>query len=54
MNSKGNFILATIWILAAPLCFWAENTGMGTLFLCMGVAMGIIGLVRRNQEKKGK
>lgn len=54
MNSTGNLVLAIIWILASPLWFWAENTAMGIIWLCVGIIELIIGLIRRNKEKKSK
>lgn len=55
MSSTGNLILAIIWILGTPLWFFViENTAMGTIWLCGGIFELIIGLIRRNKEKKGK
>ena len=52
MSSKGNLILAIIWIILSPAWFWAENTAMGIIWLCAGVTKLIIALIRRNKEKK--
>ena len=54
MSSKGNLILAIIWIILSPAWFWAENTAMGIIWLCAGVTKLIIALIRRNKEKKSK
>ena len=54
MSSKGNLILASIWIILSPAWFWAENTAMGIIWLCAGVTKLIIALIRRNKEKKSK
>ena len=54
MSSKGNLILAIIWIILSPAWFWAENTAMGIIWLCAGVTELIIALIRRNKEKKSK
>lgn len=54
MSSKGILILAIIWIILSPAWFWAENTVMGIIWLCAGVAELIIALIRRNKEKKSK
>ena len=54
MSSKGCLILGIIWIFLSPLCFWAENTFMGILWLCVGSAELIIALIKRNIEKKNK
>ena len=55
MNSTGNLILAIMWLLLSPLWFFIiENTVMGTIWLCAGIVSLIIGLIRRNKEKKGE
>ena len=54
MSSKGNLILAIIWIILSPAWFWAENTAMGIIWLCAGITELIIALIRRNKEKKSK
>ena len=54
MSSKGNLILAIIWIILSPAWFWAENTATGIIWLCAGVTKLIIALIRRNKEKKSK
>ncbi len=54
MNSIGNLILSIMWILLSPLWFFMENTVVGTIWLCGGIVELIIGLRRRNKEKKGK
>ena len=54
MNSTGNLILSGMWILASPLWFFLNHTVVGTLWLCGGIVELIIGLIRRNKEKKGK
>ena len=54
MNSKVCLVLGIIWIILSPLCFWAENTFMGVVWLCVGVAELIIALVQSNIEKKNK
>ncbi len=54
MSSKGNFILAIIWLVLSPVWFLAENTAMAIIWLCAGVVELIIALVRRNKEKKSK
>ena len=54
MSSKGNLILAIIWIILSPAWFWAENTAMGIIWLCAGATKLIIALIRRNKEKKSK
>ena len=54
MSSKGNLILAIIWIILSPAWFWAENTAMGIIWLCAGVTKLIIALIRRNKERKSK
>ncbi len=54
MSSLGNLILAIMWILVSPLWFFIENTAVGTIWLCGGIVELIIGLIRRNKEKKGK
>ena len=54
MSSKGNLILAIIWIILSLAWFWAENTAMGIIWLCAGVTKLIIALIRRNKEKKSK
>lgn len=54
MSSKGNFILAIIWLVLSPAWFLSENTAMAIIWLCTGVAELIIALVRRNKEKKSK
>ena len=52
MNSKGILILAIMWIILSPVVwFWAENTALGIIWLCAGVAELIIALIRRNKEK---
>ncbi len=52
MSYKGVLILAIIWLLTSALWFWAENTGMGIIWLCAGIIELIIALIRRNKEKK--
>lgn len=52
MSSTGNLILAIMWILASPLWFSMENTVVGTIWLSGGIVELIIGLARRNKEKK--
>ncbi|MDE7403662.1 MAG: hypothetical protein K2M81_01005 [Lachnospiraceae bacterium] len=54
MSSTGNLILAIIWILVSPLWFFTENTVVGIIWLCGGIVELIVGLIRRNKEKKGK
>lgn len=54
MNSKVCLVLGIIWIILSPLCFWAENTFMGVVWLCVGAAELIIALVQSNIEKKNK
>lgn len=55
MNSTGNLILAIMWILLSPLWFFVNrNTVMGTIWLLGGIVELIIGLLRRNKEKKSK
>ncbi len=53
MSSTGNLILAIMWILVSPLWFFMENAVVGTIWLCGGIVELIIGLIRRNKEKKG-
>lgn len=52
MSSAGNLILAITWILTSLLWFFLENITVGTIWLCAGVFELIIGLMRRNKEKK--
>lgn len=52
MSSKGFFILSSIWIILSSICFLAGNTAMGIIWLCAGITELIIGLIRRNKEKK--
>ena len=52
MSSKGNLILAIIWIFLSSMWFWAENAWMGIIWLCAGIVELIIALIRRNKEKK--
>lgn len=54
MYSKGNFILAITWIIISLIWFWAENTALGIIWLCVGVVEIIIAFIRRNKEKKSK
>ncbi|MEE0265915.1 MAG: hypothetical protein UD936_09855 [Acutalibacteraceae bacterium] len=55
MNSKGILILAIMWIILSPVVwFWAENTALGIIWLCAGVAGLIIALIKCNKEKKNK
>ena len=54
MSSTGNLILAIMWILVSPLWFYTENTVVGITWLCGGIVELIVGLIRRNKEKKGK
>ena len=54
MSSKGCLILGIIWILLSPLCFLAENTFMGIVWLCVGSAELTIALIKRGKEKKSK
>ena len=54
MSSKANLFLGLLWIMISPLCFLADNTGMGIVWLCAGVAELIIAFIRRNKEKKSK
>lgn len=54
MSSTGNIFLAIMWILLSPLWFFVENAVVGTIWLCGGIFELIIGLIRRNKEKKGK
>ena len=52
MSSKSCLILGILWIIMSPLCFFAENTLMGIVWLCAGSAELIIGLIKRDREKK--
>lgn len=52
MSSAGNLILAITWILTSLLWFFLENITVGTIWLCAGAFELIIGLMRRNKEKK--
>jgi len=54
MSSNGCLILGVIWIILSPLCFLAENTFMGIVWLCAGSAELIIALIKRNKDKKNK
>ena len=55
MSSKGILFLAIMWIVLSPVAwFWAENTALGIIWLCAGVAGLIIALIKRNKEKKSK
>ena len=55
MSSKGILILAIMWIILSPVAwFWAENTALGIVWLCAGVAGLIIAFIKRNKEKIGK
>lgn len=54
MSSKGTLILGIIWIILSSAWFWAENTVMGIIWLCVGVIEVIIALIGRNKEKKSK
>ena len=49
MSSKGILILAIIWIILSPFCFWAGNTVMGIIWLCAGAAELIIALIKHNK-----
>ena len=51
MSSKGILILAIIWIILSPTWFWAENTAMGIIWLCVGVTELFIALIRRDTDK---
>ena len=51
VSSKGILILGIIWILLSPAWLLAENTMMGTIWLCVGVIEVVIALIRRNKEK---
>lgn len=51
MSSTGILILGIIWIFVSSLWFWAENTAMGIIWLCVGIIELIIALIRRNKEK---
>ncbi|MCM1268743.1 MAG: hypothetical protein NC302_12645 [Bacteroidales bacterium] len=50
MNSTGNLILSIIWILASLVWFWVKNTGMGVLWLCVGIFQLVMFLVRRRNR----
>lgn len=52
MSSKGNLILAIMWILGLPLWFLFTNTTVGMIWLAGGILELMIGLIRRNKEKK--
>lgn len=52
VSSTGNLILAIMWILASPLWFLIEDIAVGIIWLCAGIAELIIGLIKRNKEKK--
>ncbi len=54
MNNTGTLILGIMWILLSPLWFWAENSVMGIIWLCVGIIELTIALIRRNKEKKSK
>ena len=54
MSSTGNLILAIMWILISPLWFFVDNNVVGIIWLCGGIFELIIGLIRRNKEKKDK
>lgn len=54
MSIKGNLILGLMWIALSLLWFWAENSTMGIIWLCVGIMELIIALIRRNKEKKSK
>ncbi len=53
MSSTGNIILAIIWILISSVWFLSKNVAVGIIWLCGGIVELIIGLIRRNKEKKG-
>ena len=46
--------MAITWIILSLAWFWAENTALGIIWLCAGVAELIIALIKRNKEKKSK
>lgn len=53
MSSNGVLILSIIWILTAPVWFFAaENTAVGIIWLCGGIIELIIALIMRIKEKK--
>ena len=55
MSYKGIIILSITWIITSLVWFFAiENTAVGIIWLCAGIAELIISLIRRNKEKKSK
>ena len=52
MSSKSCLTLGILWIIMSPLCFFAENTLMGIVWLCAGSAELIIALIKYDKEKK--
>ena len=54
MSNTGTLILGIMWILLSLLWFWAENSAMGIIWLCVGIIELTIALIRRSKEKKSK
>ena len=53
MSCKAALIWSIAWILTSTVWFFViENTAVGIIWLCGGIAGLIIALVRRNKEKK--